>query len=98
MAVEVITAPPSGTSTTTTTTGTRTEAGVPGIGAVMTILGVVAVICALGLVVIGSFSIYLQTLEPAREAGSSVGAVRENLMNVLTTIVGAFAIKAKVSP
>jgi hypothetical protein len=53
-------------------------------------LAVFGAICLIGIVSIGLFSIYLRTLNPPQEAGGSVGAIRENLMFVIGTIVGAF--------
>jgi len=64
---------------------------------ILRILGALAGICVFGLVVIGAFSIWLQTMQPPREAGSSVGALRENIMSVLSAIVGALIMKAKAS-
>lgn len=62
---------------------------------VIWILGTIAMLCILSLGAIGVFSIQLAALDPPREAGSSVGALRENIMSVLATIIGALAMKAK---
>ena len=74
---------------------------------VLWILALIAGLCVIGLSAIGVFSIQLQLLTTVdkynhivpspREAGASVGALRENIMSVLSGIVGALIMKAKGS-
>lgn len=83
------------TSMTTTTLTQTVAPDAHQLETIIKILGWLAGACIIGLIVIGGFSIYLQTMTPPREAGSSVGALRENIMAILSGVTGALIMKAR---
>lgn len=86
------------TATTTITGGTSSVVVCPDAHQKETILYGLITIAVIGIIMLGAigcFSVYLQTLDPPREAGSSVGALRENVMAIVSGVMGALIMKAK---
>jgi hypothetical protein len=87
-------------TTQSTTTVTTTAAGPDAVEKQTILKGLIglAVLLVLILGTIGGFSLYLQMMPDPREPGSGVGALRENVMAILSMIMGALigALKIKV--